>query len=130
MRPTNDDGDLRMSGLYRHYLAGLLRCLPEILPLFAPTVNSYKRLVDGYWAPTKPTWGVDNRTVAFRHIAGGAKATRLEARVPGSDANPYLSAAAVLAAGLHGVERKLALTEPAVAGSGYASNAPRLPRSS
>jgi glutamine synthetase len=125
----HDDGDaLRMSMTYRHYLAGLLRCLPEILPLFAPTVNSYKRLVDGYWAPTKPTWGVDNRTVAFRHIPGSSKSTRLEARVPGSDSNPYLAIAGCLAAGLHGIERKLTLDDAPIQGSAYQSDAPRLPR--
>jgi glutamine synthetase len=117
-----------MSAIYRSYLAGQLRALPEILPMLAPTVNSYKRLVDGYWAPTKPTWGLDNRTVACRVIPGGAKATRLEARVPGSDSNPYLASAACIAAGLYGVEKKLTLDAPAVQGSGYASDAPRLPR--
>ncbi len=119
---------LGMSATYKSYVAGLLRALPEILPMFAPTVNSYKRLVDGYWAPTKPTWGVDNRTVAFRHIMGGAKATRMESRVPGSDVNPYLAVAATIAAGLHGVERKLALDAPPIVGSAYASPIERLPR--
>ncbi len=124
----HDDADpLKMSTLYRKWLAGLMHCLPEILPLMAPTVNSYKRLVDGYWAPTKPTWGVDNRTVAFRHIPGSAKSTRLEARVPGSDVNPYLAVAACLASGLYGLTHDLPLADP-VQGSGYLSDAERLPR--
>ena len=72
----------RMSPLFKSYLAGQMRCLPEILPFFAPNVNSYKRLVDGFWAPTKPTWGIDNRTVAFRVIPGSPKSTRVETRVP------------------------------------------------
>ena len=66
----------KMSATMRSFIAGLLRALPEILPFFAPTINSYKRLVDGFWAPTKPTWGIDNRTVALRVIPGSNKATR------------------------------------------------------
>ena len=73
--------------------------------MFWPTINSYKRLVDGFWAPVKPTWGMDNRTASFRVIAGSPKATRLETRCPGADVNPYLAMAAVIAAGLHGVEK-------------------------
>ena len=120
---------LKMSGTFKSYLAGLLRCLPEILPFFAPTVNSYKRLVDGYWAPTKVTWGVDNRTVALRVIPGSAKATRVEVRVPGSDINPYLAIAAALAAGLYGIEKELPLTAAPVQGSAYlVEGAERLPR--
>jgi glutamine synthetase len=126
----HDEKDpLKMSGTFKSYLAGLMRCLPEILPFFAPTVNSYKRLVDGYWAPTKVTWGVDNRTVALRVIPGSAKSTRVEVRVPGSDINPYLAIAASLAAGLYGIEKGLPLTAAPVAGSAYhAEGAERLPR--
>ncbi len=117
-----------MSELFRSYLAGILTLLPELLVLVAPTVNSYKRLVDGFWAPTTPTWGIDNRTVACRVIPGSTKSTRLEFRVPGSDANPYLSVAASLAAGLWGIEQGLEL-RPETIGSGYADpSAERLPR--
>jgi glutamine synthetase len=119
---------LKMSGTFRSYLAGLLIGLPELLPLFAPTINSYKRLVDGYWAPTKVTWGVDNRTVAFRVIPGSAKSTRVEVRVTGSDINPYLAMAASLAAGLYGIENRLELEAPPVEGSAYNVPAERLPR--
>jgi glutamine synthetase len=119
---------LKMSGTFRSYLAGLLLGLPELLPLFAPTINSYKRLVDGYWAPTKVTWGVDNRTVAFRVIPGSAKSTRVEVRVTGSDINPYLAMAASLAAGLYGIENRLELEAPPVEGSAYNVPAERLPR--
>jgi glutamine synthetase len=120
---------LTMSATFKSYLAGLLKCLPEILPFFAPTVNSYKRLVDGYWAPTKVTWGVDNRTVALRVIPGSAKATRVEVRVPGSDINSYLAIAASLAAGLYGIEKGLKLTAEPVKGSAYnVKDAERLPR--
>ena len=119
----------KMSPLFKSYLAGQMACLPEILPFLAPTVNSYKRLVDGYWAPTKVTWGVDNRTVAFRVIPGSSKSTRVEVRVPGSDVNPYLAVAATVASGLYGVRKNLSLKEKPVTGSGYlAENAIRLPR--
>ena len=121
------DDPNKMSDFFKSYLAGQLLCLPEILPMFAPTVNSYKRLVDGYWAPTKPVWGMDNRTTAFRVIASGPKSTRLEARVPGSDVDPYLSLADCVAAGLYGVRKNLRLPDPVV-GSAYASEVPRLPR--
>jgi glutamine synthetase len=117
-----------MSPLFQSYLAGQLRCLPEILPFFAPNVNSYKRLVDGYWAPTKPLWGVDNRTVAFRVIPGGPKSTRLETRVGGSDTNAYLVLAACFASGLYGIQKNLSLKEAPVKGSGYQSPVERLPR--
>lgn len=119
----------RMSGTFRSFLAGQLLCLPEILPFFAPTVNSYKRLVDGFWSPTKPTWGVDNRTTAFRVIPGGTKSTRLEVRIGGADLNPYLAIAAAVASGLYGVERGLPLQDPPIAGSAYQDTTiPRLPR--
>jgi len=117
------------SPVLKSFIAGVLRALPDILPLFAPTVNSYKRLVDGFWAPTKPTWGVDNRTVAVRFIPGSAKSTRIEIRVPGSDVNPYLAVAGCIAAGLAGVEEKLPLSDAPVVGSAYVESAtPRLPR--
>jgi glutamine synthetase len=119
----------RMSGTFKSYVAGVLKALPEFLPLFAPTVNSYKRLVDGYWAPTRVSWGIDNRTVAARVIPGSSKSTRLELRVPGSDVNPYLAVAAAVAAGVHGVEQGLSLTQPATQGSAYAEGtSERLPR--
>jgi glutamine synthetase len=118
----------RMSDLFRQYVAGILTLLPELLALVAPTVNSYKRLVDGYWAPTKPTWGVDNRTVACRVIPGSPRSTRLELRVPGSDSNPYLAVAVSLAAGLYGIEHQLEL-QPMTEGSGYLDETvERLPR--
>jgi glutamine synthetase len=119
----------RMSPTFKSYLAGQLRALPELLPFFAPTVNSYKRLVEGFWAPTRVTWGVDNRTVAFRVIPGGPKSTRLEVRVGGADLNPYLAMAASVAAGVWGIEEGLELQEPPVTGSAYrADDAARLPR--
>ncbi|MCP4643079.1 MAG: glutamine synthetase [bacterium] len=109
----------RMSPLFKHYLAGQMQCLPELLPFFAPTVNSYKRLVEGYWAPTAVTWGYDNRTVCFRALTGSEKAARVESRVAGADINPYLALAASLASGLYGIEHELELTEPPVLGNAY-----------
>ena len=119
-----------MSSLFESYLAGQVACLMEFAPMFWPTINSYKRLVDGFWAPVKPTWGLDNRTASFRVIAGSPKATRLETRCPGADVNPYLAMAAVIAAGMHGVEKGLALTTPPITGTNQgAENVPRAPRS-
>jgi glutamine synthetase len=119
-----------MSPLFESYLAGQLACLMEFAPLFWPTVNSYKRLVDGFWAPVKPTWGLDNRTASFRVIAGSPKSTRLETRCPGADINPYLAMAALLAAGLHGVEKGLKLTTPPISGTNAgAEHVARAPRS-
>jgi len=119
-----------MSALFEQFLAGQLAVLLEAAPMFWPTVNSYKRLVDGFWAPVKPTWGVDNRTASFRVIAGSPKSTRLETRCPGSDVNPYLAVAACVAAGLHGIERKLPLTAAPIVGTNVgAENIPRAPRS-
>ena len=109
-----------ISTLMENYIAGQLHCLPFILPMFAPTVNSYKRLVEGAWAPTTITWAIDNRTTALRVLPTSATATRLETRVVGSDSNPYLAMAACLASGLYGVKNKLRLKIPATVGNGYA----------
>ena len=126
----DDDKDpRRMSRVFKSYLAGQLRGLADLLPFFAPTVNSYKRLVDGYWAPTKVTWGIDNRTVALRVIPAGAKSTRVEVRVSGSDINPYLALAASIGAGLWGIAQELPLEDAPVEGSAYmVEKAVRLPR--
>jgi glutamine synthetase len=119
-----------MSKLFESYLAGQIDALMQFAPMFWPTINSYKRLVDGFWAPVKPTWGLDNRTASFRVIAGSPKATRLETRCPGADINPYLATAAVVAAGLHGVEKGLKLTAPPITGTNVGGeNIPRAPRS-
>jgi glutamine synthetase len=122
-------GTHSMSKLFESYLAGQVAAAMQFAPMFWPTINSYKRLVDGFWAPVKPTWGVDNRTASFRVISGSPKSTRLETRCPGADVNPYLAMAAVIAAGLHGVEKNLKLTAPPITGTNVgAENIPRAPR--
>lgn len=112
-------GDKSMSRILKQFIAGQLYCLPVILPMYAPTVNSYKRLVEGSWAPTSVSWGFDNRTTALRVIRTDEESMRLEARVPGADANPYLSMAAALASGLFGIEHELTLDLPVTKGNEY-----------
>ncbi len=108
----------RMSAVQRHALGGLRRYLPELIALVAPTVNSYTRLVKGAWAPTAFTWGVENRTAAIRVIPGSAKSQRLECRVSGADANPYLAASAIVGAALLGVAERLEPGDP-TSGNAY-----------
>ena len=117
-----------MSELMRHYLAGLLHNASEITYFLAPYVNSYKRFVAGTFAPTKAIWSKDNRTAGYRLCGEKTKAVRVECRVGGSDLNPYLAMAALLAAGLDGIENKRAL-EPAFKGDAYgAADAREIPR--
>ena len=123
-------GQHGMSKLFESYLAGQLAVALDFAPMFWPTVNSYKRLVDGFWAPVKPTWGVDNRTASFRVIPGSSKSTRLETRCPGADINPFLAVAALVAAGLHGVEKGMKLSAPPITGTNLgAEKIARAPRS-
>ncbi|GAB3553016.1 glutamine synthetase family protein [Spirosoma fluminis] len=110
----------RMSELMKQYIAGQLYCLPHITPMFAPTINSYKRLVEGAWAPTTVTWSIDNRTTAIRVLNHKEAYTRVEHRVSGSDTNPYLAIAAALASGLYGIRHRLSLDIPPSVGNGYA----------
>jgi glutamine synthetase len=118
-----------MSRMFESYLAGQLSVLLQFAPMFWPTVNSYKRLVDGFWAPVKPTWGLDNRTASFRVIPGSPKSTRLETRCPGADVNSYLAVAACLAAGLDGVEKQLKLSAKPIEGTNVGGeNIARAPR--
>jgi glutamine synthetase len=107
------------------FLAGQIACARELAIFFAPTVNSYKRFVAGSWAPTTLAWGNDNRTCGFR-VVGHGSSRRPETRIPGADVNPYLAFAALLAAGLHGIEQDLGLG-PALEGNAYVSDAERFP---
>ncbi len=124
-RPAFCDGVGAWSPVFTRFLAGQLACLPEMALLLAPNVNSYKRFVAGSFAPTAITWGRDNRTCALR-VVGEGRSLRLEHRVPGGDVNPYLALAALVAAGLHGVERELPL-EPEYRGNAYGSDRERVP---
>jgi len=115
----DDKSNSKMSSMMESYIAGLLHCMPHVLPMYAPTINSFKRLVEGAWAPTTLTWGIDNRTTSVRSLPLSPKSTRIELRVVGSDANPYLAHAAALASGMYGVKNKLKLTTPMTKGNGY-----------
>lgn len=115
----SEAGSHKMSDLMKYYVAGQLYCMPYILPMFAPTINSYKRLVEGAWAPTTLTWGIDNRTTAIRIINKNHDSMRIETRVPGADVNPYLALAASLASGLYGIKNKIELNTEATIGNGY-----------
>ena len=108
-----------MSKLMRHYLAGLLTHAREITWFLAPYINSYKRFQVGTFAPTKAIWSADNRTAGFRVVGEGSKAIRAECRVGGADLNPHIAYAAMLAAGLSGIENEMEL-EPAFTGDAYA----------
>jgi glutamine synthetase len=122
------DGENAFAGesdLFRHYLAGQIACLGDLAIFVAPVINSYKRFAAGSWAPTTLAWGYDNRTCGFR-VVGHGSACRPETRIPGADANPYLAFAALLAAGLYGIEEKLELA-PAFEGNAYESDVERFP---
>ncbi|TVL94224.1 glutamine synthetase family protein [Streptomyces sp. SAJ15] len=126
-RPVLADADGSPTALAAHAVAGLLTALPELAPLYAPTVNSYKRYVERSFAPTRFSWGVDNRTCAVR-IAGRGPGRHLEIRLPGADANPYLALTAALAAIEHGIDHRLKPPPPCV-GDGYREEAgPPVPR--
>ena len=111
-----------MSDLMRHYVAGLLKYAQDVTLFLAPNINSYKRFQPGTFAPTKAIWSLDNRTAGYRLCGAGSKAVRIECRVGGSDLNPYLAFAALLAAGIKGIEDKLELDAPFV-GDAYAKDA-------
>jgi glutamine synthetase len=121
-------GPVRVSPLFRHFLAGWIAHLEETLPFYAPTVNAYKRFEDASWAPTRIAWSHDNRTAAFR-VVGSGKSLRIENRIPGADVNPYLAFAAAIASGLDGIQRQLE-PPPIFEGDAYAADGvARLPRS-
>lgn len=116
-----------MSELMRHYLAGLLHHAHALTYFLAPNINSYKRFVAGTFAPTKTVWSMDNRTAGFRVCAADTRNVRIECRIGGADLNPYLAMAALLAAGLDGIEHKRAL-EPAFVGDAYGGHGvPEIP---
>jgi glutamine synthetase len=112
-------------GTFDRFVAGQLACLEELTLFFAPQVNSYKRFVPGSFAPTAVAWGKDNRTCSMR-VVGHGQGLRVENRLPGADVNPYLALAAMIAAGLHGIDNELEL-EPPFEGNAYESDKPRVP---
>jgi glutamine synthetase len=119
------DGPYGLSPLGEHFLAGQLNALRELTLAYAPNINSYKRYVPGSFAPTSVRWGPDNRTCALR-LVGHGHSLRVENRTPGGDVNPYLAVAAMIAAGLDGVDRDLPL-EPPVTGNAYADTSVTVP---
>lgn len=110
-----------MSDEMRWFIGGQQRLMPELLSMIACTVNSYTRLIPGFWAPTDATWGVDNRTAALRAIPGSEKSQRVEYRIAAADINPYIALAASIGSGLCGIERKIEPSEP-VDGNAYEQN--------
>ncbi|MBO6504337.1 MAG: glutamine synthetase [Kordiimonadaceae bacterium] len=126
----DDTSKHSMSETMRQFIGGQQALMPELLAMVAPTVNSYRRLIPGFWAPTEASWGVENRTCALRAIPGSASSQRVEYRVSAADINPYITVAAALASGLYGVEHQI---EPgaAVTGNAYEQSFPaerQLPR--
>ncbi|UZX04692.1 glutamine synthetase [Arthrobacter sp. CDRTa11] len=119
------EGQHGFSPVMEHFIAGQLAALKELAYFVAPNINSYKRFVEGSFAPTAIAWGLDNRSCALR-IVGRGPGMRVENRVGGGDVNPYLAAAALIAAAIHGIENQLPL-EPIMTGNAYQSNADRIP---
>ena len=119
------DSQHGLSRLGEHFVAGQLAALRELTLCYAPNINSYKRYVPGSFAPTSVRWGVDNRTCALR-LVGHGYSLRAENRTPGGDVNPYLAVAAMIAAGLHGIDNELPL-EPAFTGNAYADDGAKVP---
>jgi glutamine synthetase len=125
-KPVFSDRKNGLSKLFQHFLAGQLACLRELTLFYAPNINSYKRFAPGSFAPTAVAWGLDNRTCALR-VIGQRASLRVENRVPGGDVNPYLALAAMIAAGLHGIDHTLSLEE-ACTGNAYHADKPHVPR--
>lgn len=122
---ADDSDELGMSPMFRSFVAGQIATLREMTLFYAPNINSYKRFVDGSFAPTAVAWGIDNRTCALR-VVGHGHGMRMECRAPGGDVNQYLATAALIAGGLYGIENELEL-EDATKGNAYTSGADRLP---
>lgn len=121
-----------LSDTGRHFLAGIIDALPDIMPLFAPNVNSFKRLIENYWAPTSVSWGFEDRLASIRLVAPPnckPSATRFEIRVPGADIHPHYALNAIFRSGLRGIENKMQVTIPPESARPKDSPAERLPNS-
>jgi glutamine synthetase len=114
------------SAVFKHFLGGWIAHVPDVMVFYAPTINSYKRYVDGSWAPTRIAWSIDNRTAGFR-VVGSGQSLRIECRIPGADCNPYLALAASLASGLDGIANKIDPPDVFVGDIYQARNLPRVP---
>jgi glutamine synthetase len=112
-----------MSDTMGYFLGGQQKLMPELLSMIAPTINSFTRLVPGFWAPTTASWGIENRTCALRVIPGSQKSQRIEFRIAAADANPYLILAAAVAAGLWGIDKHVEPDEP-IQGNAYDQSLP------
>lgn len=121
-------GPVQGSKIFKWFLGGWIKYVPDVMPFYAPTVNSYKRYVDGSWAPTRLAWSYDNRTAGFR-VVGQGKSLRIECRIPGADCNPYLAFAASLACGLEGIKNQIEPPEIFEGDVYEAKNLPTVPRS-
>jgi len=117
---------VKCSDVFRHFLGGWIARVHDVMPFYAPTVNSYKRFVDASWAPTRLAWSYDNRTAGFR-VVGHDQSLRIECRIPGADCNPYLAFAASLASGLDGINNKIEPPECFVGDIYAAKHLPRVP---
>ena len=122
----NEFGPVKCTNIFKYFLGGWIAHVPDVMPFYAPTVNSYKRYVDGSWAPTRLAWSYDNRTGGFR-VVGNDQSLRIECRIPGADANPYLAFAASLASGLDGIANKIEPPECFVGDIYAAQHLPRVP---
>lgn len=114
----DDKAEHGMSDTMRHFIGGQQALMPEVLSMISPTVNSFTRLIPGFWAPTAASWGVENRTCALRAIPGKPKSQRVEYRIAAADINPYIALAAAIGTGLHGIEHGIEPTRPVV-GNAY-----------
>lgn len=114
-----DHGGVKCSNEFLWFLGGWMKYMPEVMPFYAPTINSYKRYIHSSWAPTRLAWSRDNRTSGFR-IVGSGESLRIECRIPGADCHPYLALAAAIASGISGIEQKI-MPPPILSGNAYDS---------
>ncbi|MEM1119386.1 MAG: glutamine synthetase family protein, partial [Bacteroidota bacterium] len=121
-------GPVKGSKIFQYFLGGWMANVADVMPFYAPTVNSYKRYVDASWAPTRIAWSYDNRTAGFR-VVGSGESLRIECRIPGADCNPYLAFAASLACGLDGIKNKIKAPKIFEGDVYAAKNLPSVPQS-